>query len=185
MNGKNKIELDPQIRKRMNNLLGTFIAAVFYFVVVYHLTNIYFAKQTAFEQFILLSGDLFPMLFWGGFIMLGTIVPLLLLFVPSFQGNQSAGLIASILTVVGGLCFLYVFIIGGQAYPLDMFPGMEIKSTFFDGHIDHYVPSLPEILLSIGGFGVAFTLTLVAVRALPFIPKDDIASLQASGALHD
>ena len=78
-----------------------------------------------------------------------------------------------------------MFIIGGQAYPLDMFPGMEIKSTFFDGHIDNYVPSIPEILLSIGGFGVAFTLTVVAVRVLKFLPQDDIAKLQASGALHD
>ena len=117
--------------------------------------------------------------------MLGTILPLLLLYVPSMQRSAGAGTAAALLTIVGGLSFLYVFIIGGQTYPLDMFPGMEIKSTFFDGHIDNYVPSMPEILLSIGGFGVAFTLSLVAVRVLPFQPQDDIAKLQASGALHD
>ncbi len=178
-------ELHESIRKRLNNLLGVFVAAVFYFVLVYHLTNIYFAKQTEFEQFILLSGGIFPQLFWGGFVVLGTIVPLLLLFVPSMQRSAGAGTAAALLTVVGGLCFLYVFIVGGQAYPLDMFPGMEIKSTFFDGQIDHYVPSMPEILLSIGGIGVAFLLTLIAVRVLPFMPQDDIAKLQASGALHD
>ena len=185
MFGWNNQELHDSIRRRMNNLLGVFIAAVFYFVVVYHLTNIYFAKQAGFEHFILMSGGVFPKMFWGGFIVLGTIVPLLLLFVPSFQRIQGSGIIASVLTILGGLSFLYVFIIGGQAYPLDMFPGMEIKSTFFDGHIDNYVPSLPEILLSIGGFGVAFTLTVIAVRVLKFQPQDDIAKLQASGALHD
>jgi len=178
-------ELHESIRKRLNNLLGVFIAAVFYFVLVYHLTNIYFAKQTEFEQFILINGGVFSQLFWGGFVVLGTIVPLLLLYLPSMQRSAGAGTIAALLTIVGGLAFLYVFIIGGQAYPLDMFPGMEVKSTFFDGHIDNYVPSMPEILLSIGGFGVAFTLTLVAVRILPFMPQDDIAKLQASGALHD
>ncbi|MEW6293508.1 MAG: NrfD/PsrC family molybdoenzyme membrane anchor subunit [Pseudomonadota bacterium] len=178
-------ELHESIRKRLNGLLGVFIAAVFYFVLVYHLTNIYYAKQTDFEQFILLSGGIFPQLFWGGFVVLGTIVPLLLLFVPSMQRSAGAGTAAALLTIVGGLCFLYVFIIGGQAYPLDMFPGMEVKSTFFDGHIDNYVPSMPEILLSVGGFGVAFLLTLIAVRVLPFMPQDDIAKLQASGALHD
>ncbi len=178
-------ELHESIRRRLNGLLGVFIAAVFYFVLVYHLTNIYYAKQTDFEQFILLGGGIFPQLFWGGFVVLGTIVPLLLLFVPSMQRSAGAGTAAALLTVVGGLCFLYVFIIGGQAYPLDMFPGMEVKSTFFDGRIDTYVPSMPEILLSIGGFGVAFLLTLIAVRVLPFMPQDDIAKLQASGALHD
>ena len=185
MFGWNNLELHPQVRQRLNNLLGTFIAAVFYFVVVYHLTNIYYAKQTAFEQFILLDGGIFPKLFWGGYLVLGTILPLVLLYVPAFQRIQGSGIIASVLTIIGGLSFLYVFIIGGQAYPLDMFPGMDIKSTFFDGHIDNYVPSMPEILLSIGGFGVAFTLTVIAVRVLPFLPKDDIAKLQASGALHD
>jgi molybdopterin-containing oxidoreductase family membrane subunit len=185
MFGWNNLELHPQIRQRMNNLLGTFIAAVFYFVVVYHLTNIYFAKQTEFEQFILVSGGVFPKLFWGGYLVLGTVLPLLLLFVPAFQRIQGSGIIASVLTIIGGLCFLYVFVIGGQAYPLDMFPGMEVKSAFFDGHIDNYVPSLPEILLSIGGFGVVFTLTLIAVRVLRFLPQDDLAKLQAVDHLHD
>jgi molybdopterin-containing oxidoreductase family membrane subunit len=164
---------NPAMRQRLNNLLGVFIAAVFYFVLVYHLTNIYYAKQTAFEQFILLNGGIFPLLFWGGFMLLGTLLPLFLLYSPAFRNCSSAGTFAALLTIVGGLAFLYVFIIGGQAYPLDMFPGMEVKSSFFDGHVDNYVPSIAEYLLSIGGFGVAFTLALVAVRVLPFMPQQD------------
>jgi Ni/Fe-hydrogenase subunit HybB-like protein len=183
--GWNALELHRDIRQRLNNLLGTFIAAVVYFVIVYHLTSIYYAKQTQFEQFILVSGGIFPLLFWGGFIVVGTVLPLLLIYLPAFRDSEGAGILASVLTIIGGLCFLYVFIIGGQVYPLDIFPGMEVKSSFFDGYIDHYTPTLPEILLSIGGFGVAFTLTLIAARVLPFVPQDDIAQLQASGALHD
>ncbi|MBS3935132.1 MAG: polysulfide reductase NrfD [Sulfuritalea sp.] len=179
------MELNEEIRRRLGNLLGVFIAAVFYFVLVYHLTNIYFAKQTGFEHFILVSGGVFPQLFWGGFVLLGTAIPLLLLFVPALQRMRGSEIVAAVLTVGGGLCFLYVFIIGGQAYPLDMFPGMEVRSSFFDGQIDHYVPSLPEMMLAIGGFGVAFTLTLIAVRVLRFMPEDDLAKLKASGALRD
>jgi molybdopterin-containing oxidoreductase family membrane subunit len=177
--------INEAIRQRLNNVLGTFVAAVAYFVIVYHLTNIYFAKQTAFEHFILVSGGIYPQLFWGGFVVLGTLLPLLLVFVPSLRSMPSSSTLASIFTILGGLAFLYVFIIGGQAYPLDMFPGMEVKSTFFDGVIDPYAPSTPEILLSIGGFGLFFLLSLIAVRVLPFMPQDDIAKLQASGALHD
>jgi molybdopterin-containing oxidoreductase family membrane subunit len=167
---------NPEFRQRLNNLLGVFVAAVFYFVLVYHLTNIYYAKHTSFEQFILLNGGIFPMLFWGGFVVLGTLLPLILLYAPSCREGSGAGTLAALLTILGGLSFLYVFIIGGQSYPLDMFPGMEVKSSFFDGRIDNYVPSMAEFFLSIGGFGVAFTLALVAVRVLPFMPQQNTST---------
>src|SRR5512143_744337 len=48
--------LPADVHRRMRNLLGVFIAAVLYFTLVYHLTNAYFARQTAFERFILLDG---------------------------------------------------------------------------------------------------------------------------------
>lgn len=177
--------MDEEIRQRLNNLLGVFVAAVAYFVAVYHLTNIYYAKQTAFEHFILVSGGLYPQLFWGGFVVVGTLLPLLFVFVPSLRATASSTVLASLFTILGGLAFLYVFIIGGQAYPLDIFPGMEIKSTFFDGVVDPYRPSLPELLLSLGGFGLFFLLSLIAVQVLPFMPQDDLAQLKSSGALHD
>ncbi len=181
----NGMTVHPAIRQRMKNLLGTFVAAVFYFVLVYHLTNIYFAKQTAFEQFILLSGGIFPTLFWGGYVFLGTIVPLLLLYVPDLNKIRGSVFLAALLVIVGAFSLLYVFIIGGQVYPLDIFPGMQVSSSFFDGKIDSYSPSLPEILLGLGGFGLAFTATAVGVRVLKFMPQDDIAKLENCGHMLD
>ncbi|MDO9242271.1 MAG: NrfD/PsrC family molybdoenzyme membrane anchor subunit [Rhodocyclaceae bacterium] len=185
MYARSKMELHPQLRARMKNLLGVFIGAALYFVAVYHLTNVYYAKQFEFTHFILVSGGVFPLLFWGGFVLLGSVVPLLLLYAPGFSANKGSVTAASYLTVAGGLCLLFVFIIGGQAYPMDMFPGMQVTSTFFDGKIDSYMPSLPEILLSVGGFAIAFTMTLVGVRVLRFMPQDDVAKLQSAGYLHD
>jgi molybdopterin-containing oxidoreductase family membrane subunit len=181
MYGWNNIEFHPAVRQRLKNLLGTFIAAVFYFVVVYHLTNLYYAKQVTFERFILVDGGIFPLLFWGGYVLVGTILPLLLLYLPGVWSKPGAVSAAAALTIVGALCQLYVFIIGGQAFPLEMFPGMEVTSTFFDGSVEHYVPSMPEILLSVGGLGIAFTLTVVAVRILRILPKDDTTKLQSAG----
>jgi molybdopterin-containing oxidoreductase family membrane subunit len=181
----NGIQLDPAVRQRLKNLLATFIAAVFYFVVVYHLTNIYYAKETAFEHFILVSGGIYPLLFWGGFVVLGTLLPLFLLFHPAIWPKSGSVCAASVLTIIGGLCQLYVFIIGGQAFPLEMFPGMEVTSTFFDGVVGTYVPSLPEALLSLGGLGAGFTLTVLGVRVLHFLPQDDEAMLKDVGYLHD
>jgi len=181
----NDVPLHPQIRARMKNLFGTFIAAVFYFVMVYHLTNIYFAKQTAFEQFILLTGGIYPLLFWGGYVFLGTLMPLLLIYLPSLNRIRGSVMIAAALVIVGAFCLLFVFIIGGQVFPLDIFPGMQVSSSFYDGKIDSYTPSLPEILLGLGGFGIAFTATTIGVRVLKFMPEDDIVKLQSAGHMLD
>jgi molybdopterin-containing oxidoreductase family membrane subunit len=62
---------------------------------------------------------------------------------------------------------------------------MTATSSFFDGRIDQYSPSLPELLLGVGGVGIAFTMVVVGAHVLNFLPQDDIAKLEASGALAD
>jgi Ni/Fe-hydrogenase subunit HybB-like protein len=168
----NEIALHPDIQSRMKNLLGLFIAAVLYFVAAYHLTNLYFARQTAFEHFILFDGGIYPQLFWWGYVVLGSVVPLLLIFAPGFGGTRSV-LAASILTMAGAFALLYVFIIGGQAFPLSIFPGYMVTSSFGDGQIASYSASLPEILLGAGGVAIAGLITTIGVRVLNFLPHDD------------
>ena len=63
---------------------------------------------------------------------------------------------ASILVILGAFALLYVFIIGGQAYPLEIFPGYVASSSFGDGQIAHYSPSIYEFLLGFGGLGGRF-----------------------------
>jgi len=175
MYGWNDRLLTPQVQRRMARLLGVFIAASLYLVAVYHLTNLYFARQGAFEAFILLGqagGALYALLFWGGYVALGAVLPMLLLFHPALAGGRST-LIASGLVVAGAFAWLFVFIIGGQAFPLEIFPGHLVSSTFGDGAVDHYAPSLPELLLGVGGLGAAFLLTTVGVRVLDVMPQDD------------
>jgi molybdopterin-containing oxidoreductase family membrane subunit len=54
-----------------------------------------------------------------------------------------------------------------------------VSSSFGDGAVTRYVPSLPELLLGAGGLGAAFLMTLVGVRVLDFLPGDDVASTKA------
>jgi Ni/Fe-hydrogenase subunit HybB-like protein len=161
----------PDIVKRMKNLLGIFIMGALYLVAAYHLTNLYFAHQSGFEHFILVDGGIYPQLFWWGYVLLGNILPLLLIVLPVL-GNTKSVITASMLVILGGFALLYVFIIGGQAYPLNIFPGYEVTSSFGDGQIGLYQPSLPEFLLGCGGLGIAFLITTVSVRMLNFIPHD-------------
>ena len=169
--------LDIAIQRRLARLLGIFVAASLFLVAVQHLTSGYFAKQQAFQAFILRGqdgGGAFPLLFWGGYVLLGSLLPLGLLLHP--RGNARATLAASLLVVAGAFAWLFVFIVGGQAFPLEIFPGWQVSSTFADGAITHYVPRWPEWLLGIGGLSAAFLLTVIGVRVLDFMPQDDLAA---------
>jgi len=164
--------IPPDVLRRIRNLLGIFICAVLYFSLVYHLTNAYFAKQIAFERFILIDGGIYPALFWWGFVVLGSLVPLVLVWHPKL-GTPRFVVAASLLTIVGAFALLYVFIIGGQAWPLEIFPGYATSSTFADGTIATYAPSLPEVLLGLGGVAIALLIAVVGLHVLPFAPADD------------
>jgi molybdopterin-containing oxidoreductase family membrane subunit len=175
----NRLVLPPDIRRRMGNLLGLFVVSVLFLVAALHMVNAYFAKNLAFERFLLVDGGVYPLLFWGGYVVAGSLVPLALVWHPRFGGTR--GLVAaSLFVVAGAFALLYVFIIGGQAYPLDIFPGYAARSSFGDGQIQSYVPSVPEVVLGIGGLAVAFMITVVGVRVLRFLPQDDL--LPASAA---
>ena len=177
----NGMSLPPLVLQRMKNLLATFISAVLYFTIVLHLVNAYFAKNMAFEYFLLFDSE-FASLFWIGQVLIGTLLPLALLFYPATATRALWVNVAALLAILGAFFQLYVFIIGGQAFPLDIFPGYDVKSSFMDGAVDHYAASLPEILLAVGGLGIAFTMTTIGVRVLHFLPQDDLAELEAAGS---
>jgi Ni/Fe-hydrogenase subunit HybB-like protein len=163
--------LGDSILFRLKNLLGVFIGAVLYFVLTYHLTNLYITQNHGVEQFILLDGGVYTRLFWIVQIALGSLLPLALLYHPSTGKSRGWIGIASLLVIIGGLAQMYVIIIGGQAYPMEMFPGKEVVSSFADGVVGNYVPSLPEIILGIGGIAIALAATFVGVRVLRFLPE--------------
>ncbi|MFY9261609.1 MAG: NrfD/PsrC family molybdoenzyme membrane anchor subunit [Gallionella sp.] len=167
----NEKRLDPAILQRKKNLLGVFVLASLYMVATYHFTNLYFANHLDFEHFILFDGGLFPNLFWWGYVFFGNVLPLALIYLPGL-GQTRCVMVASMAVVLGAFIFLYVFIIGGQAFPLSIFPGFEVSSTFGDGQITEYHPSVYEFLVGMMGLAVAFMITTVSVRVLNFMPQD-------------
>lgn len=164
-------EISEAMFTRLKRLLGVFVAVVLYLTLVYHLTNLYITERHGIEKFILAGGNVYTFLFWFGQILLGGVLPLALLWAPGFSRSRSASVAAALLIVLGGLVQVYIIIIGGQAYPIEMFPGMDVKSSFADGVVNPYTPSLPELLLGIGGIGLALLMTVLALRVLPFLPE--------------
>ncbi len=177
----NRSAPSPELLRRMRRLLGLFVAAGLFLTFVQHLTGTYFARQVGFERFILLEGAPYPALFWLGYVGAGCMVPMLLAFHPRF-GSARALVAASLLVVIGAFAWLYVFIVGGQAWPLEIFPGYAASSSFADGAIGQYAPTPPELLLGLGGAGVAFLVTIIGARVLDFLPQDGTIPQLGTGA---
>lgn len=174
--------LGDEVLRRLKNMLQIFIAASFYMTFVYHLTNLYFAKEWDFERFILADGGLYTTLFWVGQVVLGYVVPFILMAAPATRGNRAVIAVSAILIILGALAQMYVTIIGGQAFPLELFPGFSESSSFFDGEIHAYTPSHWEWMLGIGGVGIALALVVFAVKVLRILPEslaDDVADSHA------
>jgi len=178
--------LGDAILRRLKNLLGVFVAAVLYFVLAYHLTNLYITEHHGVEDFILTSGGPFTVAFWLGQIIVGSLLPLAIFYHPATGNSRTWMAAGAVLVILGGFAQMYVTIIGGQAYPLVIFPGKEVlTSSFYDGVIAQYSPSIWEILLGLGGTALAFMIVALAVKVLRFLPAsltDDIVAPEASMA---
>jgi Ni/Fe-hydrogenase subunit HybB-like protein len=165
------ITIPTEITVNIRKLIIIFLLANIYFLILYHITNLYISKQIAIEKFILLDGGGYTTMFWLGQVGLGLLIPLF--YELSNKENRNFPLtLTSIMIIVGGFFAVAVIIIGGQAFPLNIFPDHTIiESTFFDNGIHGYTPSIYEYGLGIGGTSLALIIILVLITNLKFIPS--------------
>ncbi|MDE3115264.1 MAG: polysulfide reductase NrfD [Pseudomonadota bacterium] len=163
--------LGDALLMRLKNLLGVFAGGVLYFLLAFHLTKLYAAKFAGAEAFLLLNGGIYTFLFWFGAVVLGGLLPMLLFWAPQTKQSRGAVVAGSVSIILGGLALIYDIIIGGQAWPLSIFPGMAVSSPFADGAIGSYTPSLTEAALGLGGAALALFITLFALKLMPFLPE--------------
>ena len=161
--------LSEKLITRLKNLLGVFVAGVLLLVTIFHLTNLYAAEHGGIEHFML-NGSVYAFMFWVFQIFLGSIVPLIFFYHKEFANQIKFTLLGAALVIVGGFTQVYVIVIGGQAYPLELFPGYKVSSSFYDGEVGKYFPSLPELFLGIGGVALAGLIVVFGVKLLKFLP---------------
>jgi Ni/Fe-hydrogenase subunit HybB-like protein len=177
------VPLGSQIISRFRRLLIYFIFTVFYITILSHLTSLYVTKNHDFEFFLLFSENIYTLLFWVCQIGIGTIIPLIILYNKKLSISPLGILLASLLVIFGGFTMLYIIIVSGQAYPLDLFPGYTETSSFYDGAIAEYTPSIYELMLGLGGVGISAAIYIFAIMILDFTPKnlDDEHTLKLNG----
>ncbi len=160
---------------RLKGLMAIFIAGVLLFILIYFLTKLYGAKNYDLVNYYLVSGGRYTVAFWFGWVFLGLLAPFGIILHPVLGRDRRWLAGASALVILGGLASLYVIVIGGQAFPMNLFPDKTLlESGFHDGvggQISGYAPSLPEFLLGLGGVAVAMLITAVGLRALQFLPE--------------
>jgi len=122
-------EIGSYIVTRLQRLQGLFVASVLLFVIIFHLANLYATQHHGVEHFILEGNNVYSGLFWIGYLLLGTLLPLAICYAPAFRGSIGWTASAAVLVIAGGLSQMYMIIIGGQAFPMDLFPGKEVSST--------------------------------------------------------
>ena len=97
---------------------------------------------------------------------------MILLFHPKIDVKKGYVLLAALLVVLGGFAQLYVIIVGGQAFPLEIFPGFEVSSSFSDGVINEYTPEWIEFVLGFGGIALALMIAGLGMKFLRIVPEN-------------
>ncbi len=169
-----------ELLRLLKNLLGISIGASLFFAVLFLFSKYELARSREVARFLLFDGGVYTALLWIGQLAIGGIVPLALLL--RSQVSRAALAAACVLVVAGGLSQMYVTLIGGQAYPQILFPGMVESSSFFDGEVHPYTPSVPEVLLGLGGAALSAAIVAVALRALALLPERLDAAAGEPGA---
>ena len=162
--------MEPEVVAGLSRLMGFFLLAELLLVAAFHLTNLYTAEHQGIERFILSGGGHYTALFWVGQIAVGSLTPILIVFLTNRATNLRGAVTVAALALGGAVCHLYVTIIGGQVYPLVLFPGKTVTSSFHDGVVATYVPSGHELALGMGGVSIALVILIAAIRVLPFLP---------------
>jgi len=163
--------LDDILMVRFGRLLAVFIVVVMYFVLVENTYRLYLPESREAAMYVLFGGAN-GMVFWGGFIIIGSILPALILF--NRNTGQSIPWIAfsAVLTVFGVLCERYLIVIPGFTHPPDLFPNMEITSSALNEGIVAYSISLYEVLQALGVLGIIGFLFVLGLRLFRMLPTE-------------
>ncbi|MCW5699053.1 MAG: polysulfide reductase NrfD, partial [Rhodospirillales bacterium] len=154
---------EEAVEQRLGRLLAIFVAISFYLTLVVHAFNLYAPAGRDLTRFIWLDGGLYTVLVWGGQVLVGTVLPLLLIV-------KKQPIAAAAATCVGGLATIYVFMIAAQAFPQTILPGTTVSSSFGDGAVAAYSPTLPEWLMGLGGVAVALLVLLAGCLLFRVVP---------------
>jgi len=163
--------LDDQLVVRLGRLLAVFVLVVACLLFIENAYRVYLAASREAGVYLLFGGFQ-SVVFWGGMVLLGSLVPAVILFTPRTAGQVRWIVVSSALVVFGVLCERYLIVIPGQAHPADLLPNMEITSSVWEEGVAAYSASLPEVLQAIGVVAIIGFLFVLGLRLFRLLPTE-------------
>ncbi len=163
--------LDIQLVVWLGRLLAVFIVVAMYVILVEN-AHRYYQIESREASFYYLFGGYHGVLFWGGLIGIGSVIPALLLFNRRRGTSVPWIVFSAVLVVVGVICERYLIVIPGQEHPPDLFPGMEVISTVLEEGTVTYSIGIYEIFQALGVFSLIAILFILGLKYLPLLPTE-------------
>lgn len=163
--------LDYRLVHRLARLLAVFIVVVMYFIFVetsYRL-YLYESREAAMH---LLFGGVTGLVFWGGLILIGSIIPAVILFNPRTATSIPWIVFSSALVVFGVLCERYLIVIPGQSHAPNILPNMEILGSALDEGVVGYSISWAEGWQALGVAAIVGFMFVLGLRVFKLLPTE-------------
>jgi molybdopterin-containing oxidoreductase family membrane subunit len=166
-----KRRLDLGLIIWLGRLLAIFIVVALYVIMVENVHRYYLIESREAALYFLFGG-FHSILFWGGLVFVGSVIPAVLLFKRRTGTSLRWIVFASVLVVIGVLCERYLIVIPGLTYPPELFPGMEIVDSVINEGVAVYRISFLEVLQALGVVGVIGTLFVLGLKYLGLLPTE-------------
>jgi Ni/Fe-hydrogenase subunit HybB-like protein len=163
--------LDTRLIMWIGHLLAVFILIALYFIFIENAYRVYMHESREAAHYFFFGG-FHSLLFWGGLIGIGSIVPAIILFRKK-TGNSIPWIVfAAILCVFGVLCERYLIVLPGLTHPPDLLPGWEIMDSPVVEGVATYAISFYEVLQALGVAGFIGLLFMWGMKFMKLVPTE-------------
>jgi Ni/Fe-hydrogenase subunit HybB-like protein len=168
--------LDDRLMLWVGQLLAVFVVVAGYFVFIENVYRSYVHESREAGRYFLFGGW-HSVLFWGGEVTVGTIIPAMVLFNRRLGKSIRWVSFSAALVVVGVLCERYLIVIPGLAHPPDLFPGWTITQSAVEEGIAVYTISSYEALQALGIAALLGLFFIWGLKLLKLLPTEATAGL--------
>ena len=159
---------DEQYVRELAKLLGVFILVVFYFLLVENTFRAYLIGSRE-AQWYFLFGGFHSVVFWGGLISMGIVIPAVILFSPAKNSIKMIN-VAAVLHAAGVLCERYIIVIPGQTHPAEILPNMHVESAALYAEKVGYSISFLEVVQAVGIAAIVAVAFVLGLRIFAMLP---------------
>jgi molybdopterin-containing oxidoreductase family membrane subunit len=155
----------------LGRLLAVFIIVAMYVILIENAHRFYLIESREATSYYLFKGY-HAWLFWGGLIVVGSVIPALLLFNRRTGTSLRWIIVASVMVVAGVMCERYLIVLPGLEYPPELLPGWEIVASSVAEGIVAYHISLLEVLQAFGVLSLIAFIFVLGLKYLPVLPVE-------------